>query len=94
MDGEALSQEDFWQMSEEFFPYKGLPVLFRDILYNLLGYFYAVSDNPEETISFYSRLIKDNQQYIKRKEDMQYYLELGCNPESVHLAEILYGQRD
>ena len=50
MDLEGLSFDDFYIMSEQFLQYRGLPVLFRDILYNLLGYFYAVSDNPDETI--------------------------------------------
>ena len=40
MDQEALSFDDFYTMSEQFFPHKGIPVLFRDILYNLTGYAY------------------------------------------------------
>ena len=59
-DSEMLSFDDFYIMSEQFFQYRGLPVLFRDILYNLLGYFYAISDNPDETLNFYTRMIKDN----------------------------------
>ena len=33
MDQDAINFEDFYQMSEQFFKYRGLPVLFRDILY-------------------------------------------------------------
>ena len=53
MDQDAINFEDFYQMSEQFFKYRGLPVLFRDILYQLLGYFYAVSDSSDETLNFY-----------------------------------------
>ena len=60
MDSDGISFDDFYIMSEQFLKYKGLPVLFRDILYNLIGYFYAISDNPDETLNFYTRLIKDN----------------------------------
>jgi len=28
-----LNFEEFYQMSEQFFPYRGLPVIFRDVLY-------------------------------------------------------------
>ena len=62
-DADCLSFEDFYMMSEQFFDVKGLPVLFRDILYNLMGYFYAVSDRTEESVNFYSRLIRENQNY-------------------------------
>ena len=75
MDSEGLSFDDFYIMSEQFFQYRGLPVLFRDILYNLIGYFYAVSDYPEETLDFYHRMIKDNEHYVKRKKDIQFYIE-------------------
>ena len=85
-----MTADDLYQMSEQFFPHRGVPVLFRDILYNLLGYFYAVGDTTEETVDFYSRLIKDNKNYVKRKEDIQYYMDLGCKAENVELAEVLY----
>ena len=39
LGADGLSFEDFYMMSEQFFPYKGLPVIYRDILYNLIGYF-------------------------------------------------------
>ena len=68
MESEALSFEDFYQLSEQFFPYRGLPVLFRDILYNLIGYFYSTGDDVETTLEFYQRMIKDNSKYIKNKE--------------------------
>ena len=57
MDSESLSFDDFYAMSEQFFHLKGLPVLFRDVLYNLLGYAFAVGESTEETLDFYSRLI-------------------------------------
>ena len=44
MEAEALSFDDFYMMSTQFFTTaNGVPVLFRDILFNLLGYFYALS---------------------------------------------------
>ena len=79
-------------MSEEFFTYRGLPVLLRDILFNLMGYFYALSDNPEETLDFYARLIREHKHYVKRKEDMAKYMELGCPPECLDIAPYLYGK--
>ena len=41
---DGLNFEDFYIMSEQFFTTKGLPVLFHDILYNLIGNVYAVAD--------------------------------------------------
>ena len=49
-------------------------MLFRDILYNLIGYVYAIGDNPDETLEFYKRMIKDNQHYVSRKKDIKFYL--------------------
>ena len=87
-------------MSGQFFPYKGLPVLFRDILYNLLGYAYAVGETSnehaiEESLNFYKRLLKDNQHYVERKKDTQDYLERGCPAACIELelAPILFGDR-
>ena len=88
-DSEMLSFDDFYIMSEQFFQYRGLPVLFRDILYNLLGYFYAVSDNPDETLDFYTRMIKDNQHYIKKKKSIKFYLDKGCKPEAIDYAQYI-----
>ena len=56
MDTEALSFDDVYAMSEQFFSYKGLPILFRDVIFYLLGYCYAISDNLDESIHFYARL--------------------------------------
>ena len=43
MNAESLNFEDFYLMSTQFFTTaNGVPVLFRDILFNLLGYFYAL----------------------------------------------------
>ncbi len=67
---DCLSFEDFFMMSEQFFQVKGLPVLFRDILYQLMGYFYAVTESPEESVNFYARLIKENASYVKNKEKL------------------------
>ena len=67
---DCLSFEDFYMMSEQFFQVKGLPVLFRDILYQLMGYFYAVTESPEESVNFYARLIKENASYSKNKEKL------------------------
>ena len=50
-------------MSEDFLTYKGTPVLFRDIVYNLVGYMCSLGE-LEETSNFYKRLIQDNQHYI------------------------------
>ena len=85
---DGLSFDDFYVMSEQFFPYKGLPVLYRDILYNLIGYFYAVSEDPDETLDFYKKLIKDNQQYVQRKKNVKFYIEKGCKPEAIDYAEL------
>ena len=42
--------------------------MFRDVLYNLIGYFYGMADGSEdETLEFYRRMIGDNKHYIKRK---------------------------
>ena len=89
LGAEGLSFDDFYMMSEQFLPYKGLPVIYRDILYNLIGYFYAVSENPDETLDFYRRLIKDNQHYVQRKKDVKFYLNKGCKPEAIDYAEFL-----
>ena len=62
-DQEKLSFEDFFLMSEDFLTYKGTPVLFRDIVYNLVGYMCSLGE-LEETSNFYKRLIQDNQHYI------------------------------
>ena len=86
---EGLSFDDFYIMSEQFFPYKGLPVIYRDILYNLIGYFYAVSENPDETLDFYTKLIKDNQQYVQRKKNVKFYINKGCKPEAIDYAEFV-----
>ena len=48
----------------------------------------------DETIEFYSRLIKDHKAYVKRKEDITYYIDVGCKPENVELAEIFFGSRE
>ena len=69
-DCEKLTFEDFYAMSEEFLTYKGLPVLLRDVVYNLLGYMSALGDSLEETSNFYKRLINDNQHYMSRKENI------------------------
>ena len=87
LSADGLSFDDFYVMSEQFFPYKGLPVLYRDILYNLIGYFYAVSEDPDETLDFYKKLIKDNQQYVQRKKNVKFYIEKGCKPEAIDYAE-------
>ena len=94
MATEALSFEDFYLMSEQFFPHGGLPVLFRDLLYNLTGYAYAVGESPEDTLAFYSRLVADHTHYIKRKEDMQYYIEQGCHPDCLDLAALMYVRKE
>ena len=94
MDSDALSFEDFYTMSEQFLPHRGLPVLFRDVLYNLVGYVYATGDSPEETLSFYKRMITDNSHYVKRKEDMQFYMDQGCHPDCMEIAPLLYGRKE
>ena len=90
---DMLSFEDFFQMSEQFFPYKGLPVLFRDILYWLMGYFYAVSDNPDETLNFYQRMITEHESYLKVKQQTQFYLEHGLQPKYIDIAEFIFQDR-
>ena len=92
-DHDMLSFEEFYQMSEQFFPYKALPVLFRDILYWLLGYFYAVSDNSEETLNFYQQMIKEHEGYLKLKQQTQLYLERGLNPKYIDIAEFIFHDR-
>ena len=78
MNAESLNFEDFYIMSTQFFTTaNGVPVLFRDILFNLLGYFYALdfNSNPEETLKFYTQLIKENNDFMNRKEELQWYME-------------------
>lgn len=91
-DADCLSFEDFYMMSEQFFDVKGLPVLFRDILYNLMGYFYAVSDRTEDSVNFYSRLIRENLNCQKTKELHQFYAEQGINAENIEIAGFIYDQ--
>ena len=67
-----------------------MPVLLRDILYNLIGLVYAMGDTHEESIGFYTRLIKDNKHYIKRKGDYQFYVELGCHPDVIDIAPSIF----
>lgn len=33
MESDSITFEEFYKMSEKFFHYRGLPVIFRDILY-------------------------------------------------------------
>ena len=93
LENESLSFNDFYAMSERYFKYQGVPVLYRDIIYNLLGYFFAIAESPDDSLIFYSRLIKDNNNYMKRKEDIQYYLDRGCDPDCIDVADYLYAPR-
>ena len=94
MEKDALSFEDFYQMSEQFFEVSGLPVIFRDILYNLLGYIFAMGADAEETVAFYSRLVKEHLDYVKKKEDTQFYMEQGLSPNDLDIATFIFDDRN
>ena len=52
-------------------------MLYRDILYNLLGYAFGITGlKATEIVGFYRRLIDDNQAYIKWHETKRHFEKL------------------
>ena len=68
---DTISREEFLEIE---FKYGGLPVLYRDILYNLLGYAFGIQGlKAIEIVEFYRRLINDNQAYIQWHETKRHF---------------------
>ena len=71
---ETITRDEFCDIE---FTYGGLPVLYRDILYNLIGYVFGVPDlTAQETLNFYNHLIKDSAAYTQWHEKRKYFLRI------------------
>ena len=64
---ETICESEFCHQMGDYFSHDGLPVLFSDILYTLLGFAFSKGPHIENTVDFYRRLKADSQSYLKMK---------------------------
>ena len=71
---ETITREEFTEIE---FTYDELPVLYRDILYNMIGFVFGLpGPSSDPTIDFYNRLIKDNAEYTRWHDKRRYFLKI------------------
>ena len=89
---DMITLDEFLHKCDQWFTYGTLPVLYRDILYYLLGYMVSLDANDiEMTLNFYSKIIKDNKNYVKFYNKNKRWRALGCDEDLLEIADVIYG---
>ena len=88
---DMISQDEFINQCDNWCSHGKHPVIYRDVLYFLLGYMVAIDPSDvKTTLDFYEFIIKDNENYAKYLAKNEMWRKRGCDPDLMDIADIIY----